>query len=506
MKYIDNFLNKITMYKLVLWGLMIQVFIAILLSFVFPNSFPESGVSMIESVLLLLVVCHITNTGLSRLFKVQLNAESAYITALILFFVLAPISTFDDVKTLVAISVIAMASKYLFAIGKKHIFNPVAIALLIAGFFGSGAASWWVGSSAMLIPVAMLGFLVLRKLRRFKMFFSFAIMAIFSTVVMAFSTGLDIMEILVLSLLSGPFVFFGTIMFTEPLTAPPSTRLQVLYGVLVGALFGTQFDFGLIYSTPQFALIVGNILSYIVSPRARLVLTLVQKNTEPGSVIDFVWKSDEKFDYKPGQYLEWTLGHSKPDTRGNRRYFTIASSPTEENLHLGVKFYPDPSSFKARLASLNIGDQIIASQLSGEFTMPSDINKKLVFIAGGIGVTPFRSMAKYLVDKNQRRNIVMLYSNRTPSDIAYKEIFDAAEIIGVQTIHVVNDLAGTTLTPNMRVGMINAELIMKDIPDYKERMYYISGPHGMVTAFEDTLGKLGVPSKNIKTDFFPGFV
>jgi ferredoxin-NADP reductase len=296
-------------------------------------------------------------------------------------------------------------------------------------------------------------------------------------------------------------------MLTEPLTTPPTRKLQIIYGVIVGALFGSQWSIHPLYSTPEFALVVGNIFSYIVSPRARLILTLVKKERLTPDILDFVWKPDEKLNFKPGQYLEWTLGHEGADTRGNRRYFTIASSPTEENIYLGTKFYPNPSTFKQKLLSLDPGSKLIASQLSGEFTMPEDRNKKLVFIAGGIGVTPFRSMAKYMLDTKESRDVFMLYSVKTPSDLAYKDIFDkASEEVGFKNIYVINEHASGVLLPNMRVGFITGDMIAVEIPDYKERMFYISGTHGMVSMFEDTLQKLGVPKTNIKVDFFPGFV
>jgi ferredoxin-NADP reductase/Na+-translocating ferredoxin:NAD+ oxidoreductase RnfD subunit len=506
MKYIDNFLNRITMYKLVLWGLMILAGIAVIFSVLKPDLFPGNSVHLLESVILLYIVCGVANKAFARIFKVQTNSESAYITALILFFILAPVASLDDVQTFIAIAVIAIASKYILAIQKKHVFNPVAISLVIVGLFGSGTAIWWVGSAAVLPFVAILGFLILRKLQRFQMFLTFMIFGLVSTLVTASLHSTSLGETLIQAIVSGPILFFGTIMFTEPLTTPPKKSLQILYGVVVGILFGAQFNWGPLFSSAQLALVLGNILSFLISPRARLVLTLVEKNKLAGDVYDFVWKKDEKFVFAPGQYLEWTLGHKKPDARGNRRYFTIASSPTEEYLHLGVKFYPNPSTFKTKLVSLNPGDQIIASQLSGEFTLPKDKTTKLVFIAGGIGVTPFRSMAKYLIDTNEHRDVVMLYSNRTPNEIAYKDIFDAAQSVGYKTIHVINDSAGIALDEDMRLGMIDGNLILKDVPDYKERMFYISGPHGMVSVFEVTLQKLGIPRKNIKVDFFPGFV
>ena len=94
---------------------------------------------------------------------------------------------------------------------------------------------------------------------------------------------------------------------------------------------------------------------------------------------------------------------------------------------MGVKFYDKPSTYKKTLISLNNGGIVVAGQLAGDFTLPEEKDKKLVFIAGGIGVTPFRSMIKYLVDNNEKRDIVIFYSNKRFNDIAYKDIFDQAE-------------------------------------------------------------------------------
>ncbi len=505
MKYIDNYLNGITMYRLMLNGLFMLTAVAIILGFAGILSY--GGLTLIYSFIILTMVCYVSNYLLAKLFKVQENVESSSITALILFFVTFPAETFHDVWMLVVIGLLAMASKYILVIKKKHIFNPTAVALFILAISGYGIGAWWVGSEAMLIPVIILGFLILRKVRRFTMFLSFFATSFISILIFGFINNLSLLETIKQIFFSWPILFFGSIMLTEPLTTPPTKKLQIIYASIVGVLFGVQFQIGPLYSTPEFALVIGNIFSYIVSPRARLILTLVKKNKVTADIYDFVWKSDEKLTFKPGQYLEWTLGHQSPDKRGNRRYFTIASSPTEENIYLGTKFYDRPSTFKKKLLSLESGDKMIASQLSGEFTMPLDVSKKLVFIAGGIGITPFRSMVKYLIDKKEKRDIVLFFSNKTFADVAYRDIFDVAEReVGLKTIYVVNDLAGQAEAPNVRIGLITKEMIMAEVPDYKDRVYYISGSHGMVTAFEDALQKLGVKKSNIRVDFFPGFV
>ena len=497
------------MYKLVLFGLLVLVVIAI--AFGFFGILPFSGVSMLSSFIILGLVCYFTNFLFAGIYKVPTNSESYSITALILFFILLPVTTFDDVRTIVLVALIAMASKYLLAIKKKHIFNPAAIAVFIVGLTSFDLASWWVGSGVMLVPTLVLAFLVLRKINHFQMFFTFVIAGFLSTFLFGLSGEADFIKIIVSTLLSTSLIFLGSIMLTEPHTLPPQRKMQLIYAGLVGILFGTQFNIGPLFSTPALAIVIGNVFSYLVSPRLRLVLQLLEKNKLTTDVYEFVWKSvntnENKISFEVGQYLEWTLGHKSPDMRGNRRYFTIASSPTESVIRLGIKSYENSSTFKKKLLSMNVGDTLVASQLSGEFTLPEDKLKKLVFIAGGIGITPFRSMVKYLMDTEDKRDVTLFYSNRTPHDIVYKDIFnEAKDSFAMKTIYTVNDLAGENQTEDMRVGFIDANMITKEGPDYKESMYYISGPHAMVTAFEDTLSKLEIPKKNIKVDFFPGYV
>src|SRR5260370_1410080 len=120
--------------------------------------------------------------------------------------------------------------------------------------------------------------------------------------------------------------------------------------------------------------------------------------------------------------MEFTLAHPHSDSRGNRRYFTLASSPTENLVHLGIRFYDQGSSFKQAMFQMNGKTQFVAAQIAGDFTLPTDPSQKLVFIAGGIGITPFRSMLKYLLDTHQRRDIVMFYANRRVDEIVYKDV------------------------------------------------------------------------------------
>jgi ferredoxin-NADP reductase len=264
----------------------------------------------------------------------------------------------------------------------------------------------------------------------------------------------------------------------------------------VGLLFSPQVHLGSLYFTPEIALISGNIFSYIVSPKYKLVLTLEEKLKLTPDTYDFVFWPDRQMNFTPGQYMEWTLEHESPDDRGNRRYLSLASSPTEREVRIGVKAGFPPSTFKKKLIALAPGEKIVAGQLIGDFTLPKDKNKKLVLIAGGIGITPFRSMIKYLVDKNERRDIVLIYTASNQSDFVYRDVFqEAEERLGIKTIYV----------DSKTQGHMDAFKLARKIPDYKGRTFYISGSHGVVSAFESILSQLQIPKSQIITDYFPGF-
>jgi len=112
------------------------------------------------------------------------------------------------------------------------------------------------------------------------------------------------------------------------------------------------FQFILVrFISPGVSSFGGNIFAYAVSPKKKLILELKEKIPIAFEVYDFLFKPDQKFKFTPGQYMEWTLGHNGQDARGQRRYFTIASSPTEDNIRMGVKFYPNSSSYKQSMLS-----------------------------------------------------------------------------------------------------------------------------------------------------------
>lgn len=504
LKALDKLVDGITMYRLLLYYLGGLLLIAGGLSAFGALHYQPLSIAL--STFILVTASWVINKVFAYLFDAPTNSESSIITALILALIITPNLTPIGILFLVAASGLAIASKYLLAIHKKHIFNPAAIAVALTALGPQQSASWWVGTSAMLPFVLLGGIIMTRKIHRERMVLSFLMSTFGATMLYSWLSGANAITNLHHMIVSSSVFFLGFVMLTEPLTSPTTARRQTWYGVLVGALLPPQAHLFNFYSSPELALMAGNIFSYLVSPKTKLFLSLRQKIRIANNSVDFVFTPDRKFKYKPGQYMEWTLPHSKTDARGNRRYFTMASSPTEADLRIGVKFYENGSSFKQALLDMDRATPIVASQIAGDFVLPKDKTQKLVFIAGGIGITPFRSMVKYLIDTDEPRTITMLYSARTEADIAYQPVFEAArQAIGLNTIYTLTGTKTPTTATHSHNGPITAELIKRAIPDYGERVYYISGTNAMVAAMQALLAGLGVHQRQIKVDFFPGY-
>lgn len=503
MKYIDNILDRITMYRLLLYYL-----VALLVTAAVYGSLGKLAYSPLSiglSAGFLVAGCWLVNAVFASVYQAPSNPESSILTGLILALIITPSASPQNVIFLAAAGGLAIASKYILAINNKHIFNPAAIAVVLTAFGPQQSASWWVGSMVLLPYVVIGGLLVVRKIRRLRMVGWFFVIALVTTSLLALMTHKDLVTTVQATLLHSSLFFLGFVMLTEPLTSPSRWSQQRWYILIVGVLFAPQLHLGSIYATPELALVIGNLASFVMMPRVKTLLRLRERFAWGKVTEDFIFVPERGFNYRPGQYIELTLPHHGPDSRGSRRYFTLASSPTEATLQIGIRFYDNGSSFKQALRASTAQTPISAGQLGGDFTMPSDPQKKLAFIAGGIGVTPFRSMVKYLTDTNDLRPVTLLYGERTIQDVAYYDVFEAArKQIGTNIIYVINDQNAAT-SPNVRRGKISEELIRAELPDFNQRLFYVSGPPTMVRSVKHMLLGLGVAREDIKVDFFSGY-
>lgn len=237
-------------------------------------------------------------------------------------------------------------------------------------------------------------------------------------------------------------------------------------------------------------------------------LTLNHLQPENDQVITYWFKPDQPADQIAGQFLELTLPHEPADHRGNRRWFTISSSPTEPLLAITTKFASpkdsgDGSSFKRAMQQLKPGDSLDASDPLGDFVVPLNPQIPLVFIAGGIGITPFHSIIQWLqattTDADGRRPIQLFYSVSQPQDFLFMDLFEAAPIDFTPIV--------TRSTPDWQgqTQPLTAAYIMEHAKPAPGSLVFISGPESMVIGLRRELIAAGLNSQQIVTDAFPGY-
>jgi ferredoxin-NADP reductase/Na+-translocating ferredoxin:NAD+ oxidoreductase RnfD subunit len=500
MQRIDELLNQLTMYRLVVYALASLTATSIVFSFL--GHLSSTPTQLVVSLALILIGSYLADRGLARLFAIPANMESALITALILFLIVQPAHSIGGGMVLVLAGAIASASKFLITWHGKHIFNPAAFAAAVLSLTGLHAITWWIGSSVLWPFALILGLAIVRKMRRSALFLAFAAVATILQVAVLVHAHQPIIIDMKHALLASPLIFLATFMLTEPATMPSRRNQQIVFAALVAGLYVTAFNLGPLIVYPEVALLLGNVFAFIVSPKLRIRMQLKEIQKISDQVYNYVFQPDQPFKFLPGQYMEWTLANVPYDARGNRRTFTIASSPTEDKVHLGLKYFEPASTYKKALHAMQPGDVVYGSQVAGNFTL-SDIDRKLAFIAGGIGITPFRSMVKYLTDEQLQCDVVLLYVVGKAQEFAYSKELQAAASIGIKTIPIVTKLSYRA--PGVVSAKLTADLIAELVPDYTERTFYISGSDAIVDASEDYLLSLGVSKRHINTDHFSGY-
>jgi len=349
------------------------------------------------------------------------------------------------------------------------------------------------------------GLLITMRLRRFHLVGSFllAYLGLLTIMLLIWLSPAKTLDLVANALVYSPLPFLAMVMVVEPLTSPTSRKLRVAYGIAIGLVL-TLLQRGPLPNTFELALLAGNLMARAVRFDPRLTLALVGKERLSSEIMGFWFEPSRPLHYRPGQFLEWTLAHPRPDRGGVRRHFTIASSPTEAHLLVATKIGAQPSSFKAAMRALKPGEDVSARGLEGEFTLPSDTTRPCVFIAAGIGITPFRSMVTYMLHHKERRPITLVYSTRAAGDLVFRDTFDrATHELGLKPVYVLSGEAPAGWQG--RTGRVDAAMIREEVPDYAERLFYLSGPEPMVLALEKMLSDMGIRRGNIKRDYFPGY-
>jgi len=203
--------------------------------------------------------------------------------------------------------------------------------------------------------------------------------------------------------------------------------------------------------------------------------------------------------YKSGQYFFITI---KQGDRELTKHFSFSSSPTEKDHFEFTKKFTD-HEYSMALKAAKVGDWARIDAPYGQFTFEGEY-PKIAQLAGGIGITPFISMCKNATDKRLSSKITLFYGCRTENDIAFKQELEKMQEQNknLKIVFMVNEASshwkGAT-------GVINAEMIKKELPDYKDNLFYVCGPPPMVKAMETLLESIGLPKTQLKLEYFTGY-
>ena len=497
-QYFDRQLNNVSMYYLmtiILAGLAVMSLILSAASLL-----PVHPLAIIVTILVFLFSVGITSWLVGYAFCVRAHGESSIITALILFFIFTPTLEPKMIAIYVLVGMIAGASKFLLAWRGRHIFNPAAVAAVIIGLTTITHASWWVATPWLFMPTLIGALVIFHKTGRMLMGLMFITISSVLFVISQLLYGESI-EVALTLILSWPIVFFGGYMLTEPLTLPKKKWQAVGIAAVLGVMIAIPFRIGELAIVPATALVLANLASALLNRRQAITLRYTGSRDITPSSKELFFRASKPVQFEAGQYIELTLPHDKTDARGYRRYFSITSVPGDDKVSVAMKFYTPSSTFKQSILSLKKNTTITSTGTYGSFTLPRQTDKKLLLIAGGIGITPFISQLRTLAAQRQHRDIVLIYTASSPSELAYME--ELAKF-GVKIFVVTPDKA-TLGVEFMHITSphIDLEQLISAGVDLSDRQAYISGPPAFVRTIKKRLKHYGL--RNIKTDYFTGY-
>lgn len=233
---------------------------------------------------------------------------------------------------------------------------------------------------------------------------------------------------------------------------------------------------------------------------------LLDKIALSDTVMAFHFEKPDGFDYRAGQYADYTLlDPAETDAEGDTREFTLSSAPFEDHLACTVRLRA--TAFKRVLASLPIGAGVEVDAAYGSFVLPRRDLRPAVLLTGGIGVTPARSMLVQADHDGAERDITLLYSARMPDDAPYLgELVDlAARNPRLHVVPTMTDPGAAAAGWTGRTGRIDAALLAESVPDLAAPLYYLCGPAGMVRGMRGVLAEAGVNDDDIRTEEFLGY-
>ena len=229
-------------------------------------------------------------------------------------------------------------------------------------------------------------------------------------------------------------------------------------------------------------------------------IRLRRRQTVAEGTVAFYFDKPPAFTHEAGQNAMFTLiNPAEDDASGPTRAFTIASAPHEPELMIATRMRA--SAFKRTLAAAALGTKIEMEGPAGVMVLHEDAVRPAVFLAGGIGITPFRAMARDAAKRRLAHKIVLFYSNRRPQDAAFLtelERLQGPNFKLIATMTEASDWKGEK-------RLISRELLAEHLPDLRAPVYYFAGPPGMTMAVQGMLKELGASEDDMRSEEFYGY-
>ena len=231
--------------------------------------------------------------------------------------------------------------------------------------------------------------------------------------------------------------------------------------------------------------------------------TVAEKREVAKGTLLVLFEVDDYPDYRPGSYFWVELpdrGHQ--DEKGLRRHISIVTSPTERPL-VGLATRLRDSAFKRTLSELEVGDEVEVEEPKGSFLLPEDTSADYVFVAGGIGITVFRSMLRYIADEQLPYRVTLVYSNRDRESAPFLDELEELErrIEGLRVVLTLTEQQGW----DGESRRIDAAVLHEHVGDLAAHRCFVAGPPAMAESVSESLLAAGVPDDQVRTGGFSGY-
>lgn|SRR3990167_3409936 len=232
-------------------------------------------------------------------------------------------------------------------------------------------------------------------------------------------------------------------------------------------------------------------------------IKLLQRETVANNTIKLTFEKPPGLTFQAGQYGGFTLmDPPETDAQGNTRRFSFLCAPDDDNLIIVTRV--QKSAYKRNLQQMALGQEIKLAGPTGNFVLHEDENIPAVMIAGGIGISPFYSMIKHTLKHKPSQKIILFYGNQTLADSAFID-----ELLQLEQEHPQFKMIAALASPHPEwqgaAGFITDALLVKNIPDLDQPIFYVCGSPGMVAALQQVLRELQIDDARVKVEDFPGY-